>query len=43
MPVLIVSLTYLLGSQRPVVLRVVWIAAAALVTSAVTVILLLTH
>jgi len=41
--VLMGSLTMLLGSQRPIVLRVLWISASLLIASAVTWILILAN
>lgn len=37
------SLTVLLGSQRPIVLRVVWVSASVLVASMAALILILLH
>jgi len=40
---LMVGLTMLLGSQRPVVLHVVWISASVLIASATALVLILSH
>ena len=41
--VLIVSLTMMLGAQRPIVLRVVWISASVLIAAGMALIVLLAH
>jgi hypothetical protein len=41
--VLIVSFTLMLGAQRPVVLRVIWVAASVLIAAGTALIVILAH